>query len=143
MCIQWCKQQDRKRKENKMPDCRMICFKRLLDQNRKFLFTTDNIKVENNDNWKVKLRKIDDIDGNNDDIAKALYGKDTTALNGNNNNDGDDYEKKRSNNIGRRNFLDGYCIYYARGLENCDRHVESMKSADISLNRNLLIQNKP
>src|SRR5215213_5237386 len=102
MCFQWCKQQDRKRKENKAPDCRMICFKRLLDQNKKNLFaTTKKIKDENNNNnWKVKLRKIDDIDGNNGDIAKTLYDKNTTSLNGGNNNDYD-RDHERSNNIKR------------------------------------------
>ncbi|CAJ0913692.1 4029_t:CDS:2, partial [Entrophospora sp. SA101] len=86
MCFQWCKQQDRKRKENKAPDCKMICFKRLLDQNKK-------AKDENNNNsWKIKLRKIDDIDGNNGDIAKTLYDKNTTSLNGGNNNNNDSAE---------------------------------------------------
>ncbi|CAH1768911.1 6433_t:CDS:2, partial [Entrophospora sp. SA101] len=139
MCFQWCKQQDRKRKENKAPDCKMICFKRLLDQNKK-------AKDENNNNsWKIKLRKIDDIDGNNGDIAKTLYDKNTTSLNGGNNNNNDcdhDHDHERSNNIKRKNFLDGYCIYYVKGLENCDKHVESMKSADESLNRNLWLQNE-
>lgn len=31
-CIQWCKQQKEARKEGKEPDCKMVCFRRKVDQ---------------------------------------------------------------------------------------------------------------
>ncbi|CAG8523116.1 3007_t:CDS:2, partial [Diversispora eburnea] len=31
-----------------------------------------------------------------------------------------------------KNFLDGYFIYYIKGLERCEKHTEDMKSNNIS-----------
>jgi len=41
-----------------------------------------------------------------------------------------------------RNFLDGYYLYYIKGLEVCQKHTEGMKNEEI-LNRSTWIQNNP
>ncbi|CAB4408260.1 unnamed protein product [Rhizophagus irregularis] len=117
-CIQWCKQNDLNRDKSIIPECRMLCFRKFNNQFKNDLLKKRIVvKEELNDHHNKQEVK---------NVAQVLYIKDENGE-----------ERKVP-----RNFLDGYYLYYIKGLEICQKHTEGMKYDEIS-NRSTWIQNNP
>ncbi|CAG8463571.1 2664_t:CDS:2 [Gigaspora rosea] len=120
ICFQWCKQQDKSREHGINPTCKMLCLRKI----------NNNMKEEFFKKKLVIHKEQDRI--NQTDIAQVLYGK-----------EGDEKEESvKYSQAGPRNFLDGYFIYYIKGLEGCQKHTENMKNDEL-LNRISWSQVKP
>ena len=102
-CIQWCKQKDLNRDKTIVPECKMLCFRRI------------NALLKNN-LLKKQLIVKEELKHNNkhqvENVAQVLYGKAE-------NREGSKAELKVP-----RNLMDGYYLYYIKGLEICQKHTE-------------------
>ncbi|CAG8582417.1 13587_t:CDS:2 [Dentiscutata heterogama] len=113
ICFQWCKQQDKSREHGINPNCRMVCFRKINNNMKEEFFKK-----------KLVVHKEQDRINKTENVAQVLYGK-----------EGDDeQEGVKYSQAGPRNFLDGYFIYYIKGLEGCQKHTENMKNDEL-LNR--------
>ncbi|RIA96548.1 hypothetical protein C1645_815222 [Glomus cerebriforme] len=116
-CIQWCKQKDLNRDKSIIPECKMLCFRKFNNRFKNDLLKKIVVEEKlNNNNNKHEVKNV----------AQVLYNKDKNVE-----------EVKIP-----RNFLDGYYLYYVKGLEVCQKHTEGMKDNEI-LNRSTWIQNNP
>ncbi|CAI2166901.1 14702_t:CDS:2 [Funneliformis geosporum] len=108
-CIQWCKQKDLNRDKTIVPECQMLCFRRI------------NAHLKN-DLLKKQLVVKEELKHHNkhqaENVAQVLYNKTE--------NGGDKTEFKVP-----RNFMDGYYLYYIKGLELCQKHTEGMKNDEM------------
>jgi hypothetical protein len=100
-CIQWCKQNNLNRDKSIIPECKMLCFRRFNNQFKNDPSKKITVKEELKDHYNKHEVK---------NVAQVLYSK-----------GGNGEERKVP-----RNFLDGYYLYYVKGLELCQKHTEGM-----------------
>ncbi|CAG8525494.1 10082_t:CDS:2 [Scutellospora calospora] len=114
ICFQWCKQQDKNRENAINPTCKMLCFRKISNNTKHEFFKKK---------FAVHEQRLEQ-DGKNPtyNATQVLYGK------------GDGKEGVNYSKVGPRNFLDGYFIYYIKGLKGCQKHTEDMKNDEL-LNR--------
>ncbi|CAG8471227.1 3292_t:CDS:2 [Funneliformis mosseae] len=107
-CIQWCKQKDLNRDKTIVPECHMLCFRRINAHLKNDLLKKQVVVKEELNHKKHQI----------ENVAQVLYNKTE--------NEGDKTELKVP-----RNFMDGYYLYYIKGLELCQKHTEGMKNDEM------------
>ena len=112
-CIQWCKQQDLNRDRSIVPECKMLCFRKFNNRFKhdliKKMVSKEGSKQQQQRHYKDKHEV--------ENVAQVLYNKDEKG-------EEDDNDNKSGN------FLDGYYLYYFKGLEVCKKHTEGKHIKD-------------